>query len=75
MSSALQRAAMVLAAMVLAAAAAPADAGLCAPEKLVRIGTRDMTPGIDPQSFAAAPKVLYRAAGTQPAPDSLATAR
>src|SRR2546428_10096902 len=32
----------------------------CAPEKMVRIVTRDATPGIDPQSFAALPKTLYR---------------
>jgi len=49
----------------LIAAAVPAHAGLCAPEKLVRIVTRDMTPGIDQQSFAATPKVLYRLGSRQ----------
>ena len=38
----------------------PAMAGLCAPEKLVRIETTNMSPGIRKDSFAAMPKVLYR---------------
>src|SRR5215813_14036174 len=37
-----------------------ASAAECAPEKMVRIVTRDATPGIDPQSFPALPKTLYR---------------
>src|SRR6185295_14405397 len=43
-----------------AATVAPAMAGLCAPEKLVRIETTNMSPGIRKDSFAAMPKVLYR---------------
>lgn len=32
----------------------------CAPEKLVRIVTQDATPGLDRESFAAKPKVMWR---------------
>ena len=32
----------------------------CAPEKMVRIVVRDATPGVDPDSFAAQPKTIYR---------------
>jgi hypothetical protein len=34
--------------------------GACAPEKMVRIVFRDATPGIEPGSFAAQPKTLFR---------------
>lgn len=37
----------------------------CAPEKMVRIVFREATPGIDPRSFAAQPKTLYRLGLTQ----------
>jgi hypothetical protein len=32
----------------------------CAPEKMVRVVVRDATPGLDPTSFGAKPKTLYR---------------
>lgn len=41
-------------------AAAPSLAAPCAPAKLVHIRFTDVTPGIDPDSFAAKPKDLYR---------------
>jgi hypothetical protein len=53
----------LLALIIVALLALPvsaAGAAACAPEKMVRIVTRDATPGIDPQSFAALPKTLYR---------------
>ncbi|HEY4912148.1 MAG TPA: hypothetical protein VIJ73_21735, partial [Methylomirabilota bacterium] len=49
---------IIMALLVLSASVA--WAAECAPEKMVRIVTRDATPGIDPQSFAALPKTLYR---------------
>src|SRR5712692_8492024 len=49
---------IIMALLVLPASVA--WAAECAPEKMVRIVTRDATPGIDPQSFAALPKTLYR---------------
>jgi hypothetical protein len=38
----------------------PAFAADCAPEKLVRMVTQNMSPGIPADSFAAKPKVTYR---------------
>src|SRR2546422_10740061 len=49
---------IIMALLVLPASVA--WAAECAPEKMVRIVTRDATPGIDPQSFPALPKTLYR---------------
>jgi hypothetical protein len=49
---------IIMALLVLPASVA--WAAECAPEKMVRIVARDVTPGIDPQSFAALPKTLYR---------------
>jgi hypothetical protein len=40
--------------------ASPAVAATCAPASLVHIVTTETTPGIDPQSFDAQPKSLYR---------------
>ena len=40
--------------------ASPVLAATCAPAKLVHIRFSDITPGIDPSSFAAKPKDLYR---------------
>lgn len=34
--------------------------GTCAPERMVKVVFRDATPGLDPNAFAAKPKVLYR---------------
>jgi hypothetical protein len=45
---------------LLALPAPAAWAAACAPEKMVRIVSRDATPGIDPQSFPGLPKTLYR---------------
>jgi hypothetical protein len=38
----------------------PVQAAQCAPQTLVHIVFRDVTPGIDPASFQAQPKTLYR---------------
>lgn len=38
----------------------PAAAAICAPENLVHIIVADVTPGLDPTTFAAQPKVYYR---------------
>ena len=42
------------------AATAPTLAAPCAPAKLVHVRFTDITPGINPDSFAAQPKDLYR---------------
>jgi hypothetical protein len=38
----------------------PATAAPCAPQKLIHIVFREVTPGIDPASFRAQPRSLYR---------------
>jgi hypothetical protein len=48
---------IILAAM---SVSAPAVAATCAPASLVHIVTTETTPGLDPQSFDAKPKSLYR---------------
>jgi hypothetical protein len=50
--------AMLVAALF--ASAAQAQAATCAPAKLVHIRFVDVTPGVDPTSFAAKPKEFYR---------------
>lgn len=50
---------VVLAAVILTFAAR-ASATTCAPAKLVHIAVANVTPGIDPASFAAQPKNYYR---------------
>jgi hypothetical protein len=40
--------------------AGPAAAATCAPDKLVHVVASDVTPGVDPRSFAAQPKSFYR---------------
>ncbi len=50
---------LLVALCLLFPASAPALAG-CAPEKMVKIVLRDATPGVDPDSFAAKPKTIYR---------------
>jgi len=49
-----------LALITLPAAAAEID---CRPEKMIRIVTRNVSPGLDPNTFAARPKTLYRLGG------------
>src|SRR4051794_6107810 len=50
---------ILLASALAIGALGPAHAD-CAPEKMVRIATRNVSPGIAPGDFAAVPKVLYR---------------
>jgi hypothetical protein len=47
-------------ALALSLAASAAQAAACAPEKMMRIVTRNLTPGVNPDSFAGQPLTLYR---------------
>ena len=55
----------ILAIIMALGAASPAVAATCAPAKLVHIVTTETTPGIDPGSFDALPKSLYRQGATR----------
>jgi hypothetical protein len=46
--------------ILLALSVSPAAAATCAPASLVHVVTTETTPGLDPQSFDAQPKSLYR---------------
>src|ERR1700749_2048865 len=54
-----------LAVVLALGAASPAAAAVCAPARLVHIVTTETTPGIDPSSFDALPKSLYREGATR----------
>jgi hypothetical protein len=63
----------ILALAVLAGASAAHAEATCAPTSLVKIVTTNITPGIKPGTFAAAPLVMYRSGSllmrTEEAPD------
>jgi len=51
---------LLLAALLICLALPPVAGAACAPEKMVRIVTRDESPGVTAGSFRAQPKTLYR---------------